>query len=237
MSWSTPIPVARADAATRGDYLLKVTALTAGGLAIAAASSVASSIVLATVPALWSGWMPFIVIMGLFAVNNFIARPMALGTAKVPGFLLGMVVQGLAMGFLLLTAMFVSGAAFGNPLVLIGLAMGLTFFAMLGLGAYTFLRPRDFSMLGAGLSALSIPMLILMVATFAFPGLIGGTAGIVLSGIFVVVSIGAVLYQLDQVIHRLSSDMHCEGAYLIASGILTLFWNILSLLMRLTRRN
>jgi FtsH-binding integral membrane protein len=161
---------------------------------------------------------------------------MVYGAAKVPGFLIGMVAQGVAMGFLMLTAFVVSGAAFGNPLVLIGLAMGLTFFAVLGMGAYTYMQARNFSMIGAGLSALSLPMLILMVVTFAFPSLIGGIAGIALSGLFVVISIGAVLYQLNEVQHKFSTEMHWEGAYEVSLGILTLFWNILSLLIRLTSR-
>jgi FtsH-binding integral membrane protein len=236
MSWSTQIPVARASVESRASYLRKVTGLTAAGLAISALASFVSMGALVAAPSLLGGWAPMILILGLFAVNNFVARPMVFGGAKIPGFILGMSVQGLAMGFLLLAALLISGATFGNPLVLVGLAMGLTFFAVLGLGAYTFLGARNYSMLGAGLSALSIPMLILMVATFAFPGLVGGTAGIVLSGFFVVVSVGAVLYQLNAVVHRFSTDMHWEGAYTIATGILTLFWNILSLLMRLSRR-
>lgn len=237
MSWSSSMPVSRASTDARAEYLKKVVGLTAAGVALAGATSVVSSVGIALMPGLLSGrWMPFIIIMGLFALSNYVAQPMVFGKAKVPGFLLGMVAQGLAMGFLMLTAFLVSGAAFGNPLVLIGLAMGLTFFAMLGMGAYTFVQARNFSMIGAGLSALSIPMLILMVASFAVPGLIGGTFGIVLSGVFVLISVGAVLYQLNEVIHKFSTDMHWEGAYTIAMGILTLFWNILSLLIRLTSR-
>ena len=232
------MPVSRASVDARADYLKKVLGLTTAGIALAGATSVVSAVGIALAGDLLfaSRWIPFVAIMGLFAVSTYVAQPMVFGKAKVPGFLLGMLTQGLAMGFLMLTAFAVSGAAFGNPLVLIGLAMGLTAFAMLGMGAYTFVQARNFSMIGAGLSALSIPMLILMVASFAVPGLIGGTFGIILSAGFVVISVGAVLYQLNEVMHKFSTDMHWEGAYTISMGILTLFWNILSLLIRLTNR-
>ena len=36
--------------------------------------------------------------------------------------------------------------------------------------------------------------------------------------------------------HKLNTQQHIEGAYMITMGILILFWNILSLLMRLNRR-
>ena len=91
-------------------------------------------------------------------------------------------------------------------------------------------------MLGAGLSALGIPMLILMVASFAFPGFFGGTLGLVLTGLFVVISAGSLLYQINQVVHKLRTDQHVEGAYMITLSVLVLFWNLLSLLMRLNRR-
>ena len=58
-----------------------------------------------------------------------------------------------------------------------------------------------------------------------------------LSAVFVVVSAAGLLYQVNQVIHRLRTDMHIEGAYLITMGVLVLFWNLLSLLMRLNGRD
>ena len=235
MSWSS-VAVSRASVEDRASYLRKVLGLTTVGVGIAAFVSVVTAVALAFVPALLSGYFPMVIILGLFALNNFVAQPMVFGGAKPVGFVLGMSLQGLAMGFLILMAFIVSGAAFGNPLVLIGLAMGLTFFGVLGLTAYVYVAPRNFSMIGAGLSALSIPMLIAMVVGFAFPSLLGGTLGLVLSVVFVAVSVGAVLYQLNEVVHRFTTDAHWEGAYTIAMGILTLFWNILSLLMRLTRR-
>ncbi len=233
---SMSVPVARASEADRLAFLRRTLAWTFGGIAIASTTSVASAVGIATMPQLMSGYMPMILILGMWAVTNYVARPMVFGGAKVAGFVLGTAAQGVAMGFLLLAAIIVSASAIGNPFALIALAMGMTFFAGLGMTAYVFTVRRDFSLIGAGLSALFIPMLILMAVSFAFPAAFGGGIGIALSAVFVLISAAGLIYQLNQVIHDFRTDMHVEGAYTISIGILVLFWNILSLLMRLTRR-
>jgi FtsH-binding integral membrane protein len=161
---------------------------------------------------------------------------MVFGQAKIPGFVLGTAAQGVAMGFLLVVAGLVSASAIGNPFALIFLAAGLTGFTGLGMAAYVWGVKRDFSLIRAGLSALFFPMLILMAVSFAFPAFFGGTLGLVMGTLFVAVSAAGLVYQLNQVIHAFRTDMHVEGGYTISMGILVLFWNILTLLMRLTRR-
>lgn len=234
---SMGVPVARASEADRITFLRRTLAWTGLGVGIASVTSVASAFGIASLGgALLSGYGPLIIILGSWAITNFVARPMVFGGAKIPGFLLGTAAQGVAMGFLLLMAVIVSSASLGNPFALIGLAMGMTFFAGLGMTAYVYTIKRDFSLIGAGLAALSIPMLILMAVSFAFPAWFGGGLGIALTAGFVVISAAGLLYQLNQVIHDYRTDMHVEGAYTISIGLLVLFWNILSLLMRLTRR-
>jgi len=80
------------------------------------------------------------------------------------------------------------------------------------------------------------PMLALMAVSFIFPSLFGGTVGLLLSVVFVVVSAAGLLYQINVVLHRLKTNQHVEGSYMITLGILILYWNILTLLMRLSRR-
>ena len=235
-SYSFESVVAEATQADRSVYLRRVLSTTMLGLGVSGITSVASATVIATTPQLLSGYAPMILILGCWAITNFVAQPMVFGSAKWPGFFLGTAAQGVAMGVLLLAAMMVSGASLGNPFLLIGLAAGLTFFSALGMTAYAWSAPREFSLIGAALSALSIPMLILMAVSFAFPALFGGGLGLVLSAVFVLISAGSLLYQLNGVIHRFTTSMHVEGAYTITLGILVLFWNILSLLMRLNRR-
>ena len=78
-------------------------------------------------------------------------------------------------------------------------------------------------------------MMVLMVLSFVFP--IGGTLGLLLTGVFVVVSAAGLLYQINAVMHQLRTDQHVEGSYMITMGVLILFWNLLSLLIQLTNND
>lgn len=230
------IAVAVAPSDARRAYLRRTLSVAALGLFIASAVGIASMLFLATHPALLTGWAPMLLILGCWALTNFVAQPMVFGANKWGGFLLGTSAQGVALGFLLLMAVLVSKQDFGNPLTLIGMAMVLTVVAGIGLTSYVWTERREFSLLRAGLAASFLPMLLLMGVTFAFPNLLGGTAGIVVAAVFVLISAGALLYRLNKVVHDFTTEMHIEGGYIIAIGVIVLFWNILSLLMRMRRR-
>lgn len=233
-------PLARAEAADRVTYLKRVLLLTAGGLLASGATGVVTAgliyVLGSAVPALvYNQFVQLAVILGSFGIAQYLApRLVFSGTGtKWLGFGLAVVFQGVAMGYLLLMAILLT---LGAVPWLLPLAIGLTALTGIGMAAYVWTSPRDFSFIAAGLSALSLPMLLLMGVSFVFPGLFGGPLGMVLSAVFVVTSAAGLLYQVNQVIHRLRTDMHVEGAYMITMGLLVLFWNILVLLMRLTRR-
>jgi uncharacterized YccA/Bax inhibitor family protein len=65
--------------------------------------------------------------------------------------------------------------------------------------------------------------------------MLGGGIGIALSFLFVGISAAGLLYQVNEVLHNFDTDQHMEAAYTITIGVLVLFWNLLSLLMRLRR--
>jgi FtsH-binding integral membrane protein len=230
------IPLEGAPAEARAAYLRRVLGLVVLGLVITALTGIASMFAIATEPRIFSGYAPMVIILGCWAVTNYLAPRMVFGDAKWAGFLLGTVFQGISLGFLLLVAILFSKQEYGSPFHLIYTALSLTVLSGLGLALYTTIQRRDFSMLGAGLSVVTLPMLGLMAITFAFPQLLGSTAGIVVSAIFVLISAAGLLYQIDRVLHHYTTDMHMEGAYTITIGVVVLFWNILSLLMRLRRR-
>ncbi len=238
MSMATAVmPLEHADTATRVRYLQRVAAITLLGLIIAAITGWVSAAVIASVPALHGRGVQLVVILGSYAIANFVARPIVFsGTAmgRWGGFFMGAFFEGIAMGYLLLAAVAVSLDSTGSALGLIGQALGLTATTAVGIVAYLYSAPRDLSMIKAGLAAVFLPMLLLMGLTFVFP--IGGMIGIALSAVFVVVSAAGLLYQMNEVIHQLRTDEHVEGAYLVTMGVLVLFWNLLTLLMRLQRR-
>ena len=231
-------PLEHASAVDRVTYLQRVMLYTAGGLTVSGAVGMITAAAIyiggAIAPALvFNQWFMMAVILGSFGIAQYAAPRLVFGESKLLGFGLAVVFQGIAMGYLLLAALMMT---LGDVPWLIGAAVGLTASTGVGMAAYVWTKPREFSFIKAGLAALSLPMLVLMGVSFVFPSLFGGPLGLALSAVFVVVSAAGLLYQVNQVIHRLRTDMHIEGAYLITMGILVLFWNILTLLMRLTRR-
>jgi len=235
----TPRPLNQAPAEVRVTYLKRVMLWTTGGLSIAAVVGSVTAVLLYVLAA--NGFTfplstmgSLIGIMGSFAIAQWVAPKLVFGNQKVLGFLMAAFFEGISFGWLLLAAVMM-GLPSGNPFGLIGSALVLTGVTGAGLTAYVWSNPREFKLLGAALSALFLPMIILMGVGFVFPGLFGGVLGIGLAALFVVISAGGLLYQINAVLHRLRTDMHIEGAYLITMGVLILFWNILSLLMRLGR--
>lgn len=234
---TTSIPLSRADVATRVEYLRRVALLTVGGLFLAAVVSTLAAGMIAVTPILQGRGASMIGILGAFAIANYVAPRMVFSetaSTRWIGFLVGIGAEGVAMGWLLLAAFAVGAAAYGNPLALVVQAMGLVALTAVGMLVYLWTRPRELSLIRAGLAMLSLPMLVLMVLLFVFP--VGGIVGIGLSALFVLISAGGLLYQTNEVLHRMRTDMHVEGAFTMTLGLLVLFWNILVLLMRLTDR-
>ena len=230
------IPLAHADAGTRGAYLRQVGLYTLVGLFTAGFTGAVSAGAILAVPALQNRWAAIALIMGSFFVANNVARGMVFSEAvatKWTGFLLGSAAQGVAMGWILLAAASM-GAANGNPFGLIGLAGGIVGLTALGFVAYLWSEPAELSFVKGTMAVLSLPMFALMVISFFFP--IGGTFGLIIALVFTGMSAAGLLYQTNEVLHQFRSDMAVEGAYTITMGLLVLFWNVLSLLMRLNRR-
>lgn len=231
------VPVVSASAEERASYLRRVGLLTFVGLMVAASTGFFSAIAVALVPLLQTQVASLVGILGSYVIAHFVARPMVFSASPATrwaGFATGVVFEGISMGWLLLAAVAVSSAALGDPLLLVGEALALTMLTAMGMTAYVWVFPQKFSWLGAGLSMLFLPMIVLMGVSFVFP--IGGVVGIAIAALFVLVSAGGLLYQLNLVINQMRTDMHVQGAFLITMGILVLFWNILVLLMKLQRR-
>jgi FtsH-binding integral membrane protein len=236
-SFASAIPLVRADETTRVLYLRRVATISLLGLVVAAITGFVSAGAIAMVPALQGRGASLLLIFGAYGIAHYGVRPLVFSenaAARWAGFFGAAIFEGIAMGYLLLAAIVISLDATGSALLLIGQALGLTATAGLGITAYLWSQPRELSMVKAGLSAVFLPMLILMGVSIVFP--IGGIAGIGISALFVVVSAAGLLYQMNQVLHQLRTDMHVEGAYLVTMGVLVLFWNVLSLLMRLQDR-
>jgi len=225
-------PSIMAPAEERSEFLRRAATWTVGGLLVTALASIAS--LLFVVPLVFRGgsWAVLAVVYGSFFATQILARRMVYGDAKVPGFLLGTALQGVALGFLLAITLAIGSVADG--LKVIGYAMTMTLLASLAMLAYVSIEKRDFSLIRAGLSVLFIPMLLLMGLQLVLP--MDGTIGIVIAAVFLVVSAAAMLWKLNFVLHEMPTTMPVEAGFEISIGIVILFWNLLSLLNRLRRR-
>ncbi len=156
-------------------------------------------------------------------------------STRTMGFVLGSSLSGIALSYIVGSAAVLSSQVFGNPYNLILQAGGLVFLTMLGMVAYLMTGPKELNWLRAGLSVLFLPMLGLMAVVWLFP--IGGTIGLVFAGLFVVVSAGGLLWSLNRVMHTMDTSQATAAAFMISTGVVILFWNLLALLSRLTSRN
>ncbi len=233
------IPVAQAEESARVSYLRSVGLYTLGSLSITAVSAVLwMGAVFAAPSILGNTWVALIVMLGGIYGAQLVGGRMVASEdsgTRTTGFVLGSSLAGIAISYVLAAAALLGADVFGNPLVLIGQAGGLVFLTVLGMVAYLMTGPKQMDWLRSGLAVLTLPMLGLMAITWFFP--IGGTMGIVFSGVFVLVSAGGLLYSLNEVIHSMSTRQVMQGAFHISISIVVLFWNVLTLLMRLTSRD
>lgn len=238
-AYSNPYAVAAIDAAedARSAFLRKVGLWTAAGLLVAGSTAVVSTGVIALVPALLNRWVALGIMLGAMFGSQAIGRSAVYSEsagARTLAFVAGTGLQGVAMGYLLFSAMLASWSLYASPFVFLGQALALTGLTVAGMVAYLLTGPKNLSMVGGFLSAMSLPMLGLMVVTAIWP--VNGVFGVLMSLVFVGMSAGGLLYNLNAVMHRFSTTMVVPAAYHVSLGILVLFWNLVSLLMRLQRR-
>lgn len=225
-------PALEAPAEARAAFLRRVALWTVGGLLLTAVVSLVS--VFAIVPFVFQGgkWAVLAVVYGSFLATQTVARKMVYGEAKAAGFVLGTSLQGIALGFLLAVTLAIGQVSDG--LATIGYALLMTVLASLAMLTYVSMEKHEFSLIRAGLSMLFVPMLVLMGLQLVFP--IGGTFGIVIAAVFLVVSVAGLLWKLNYVLHEMPVTMPTEAGFELTLGIVVLFWNLLSLMNRLRRR-
>jgi FtsH-binding integral membrane protein len=226
------VPAISASVEDRTVFLRRVAAWTIAGLFVTAITSLLSMAFVVPMVVRGGTLAILLVVYGSFFAGQTVGRRMVYGESKVAGFLLGMSAQGVALGFLLLFTLVAGNVSDG--LKVITYALVLTLLASVAMLMYVSMERREFSLLKAGLSMLFIPMLCLMGLQLVFP--IDGTWGLAISAIFVLVSVGAMLWKLNQILYVMPTTMTIEGGFEVSLGIVVLFWNVLSLLNRVRRR-
>jgi hypothetical protein len=226
------------EAPSRIAYLKKVYLWTLGGLFLASLAGIAMAFAIANTPML-QGTIPFLIIVfgGMFVAHGVCASMVAKPSSAIMGFVVANVVEGITLGYILLQAMVMSAASTGDPFLFIAQALGMTLLVTLSIAAYVWTNPSEFRWAGAIMSALGLPMLVFMVLMFVMPSLFGGPFGMIITIVFVAISIIGLLKSTSDVMHHFNEDQVIPGAFLISMGILILFWNILVLIMRLQGRD
>jgi len=224
--------VAEAAPADRSHFLRRVALGTLGGLAWTAVVAVFSAIFIVPTVFRAGTWVVLGLVYGSIFGAQLLGRKLVYGEQKAAGFFVGTTLQGIALGFLLLVA--VATAAPGEGLQLIGYAMLMVVLSVAAMLVYVTGEKREFSMLRAGLAMLGIPLLIVMGLQLVLP--MDGTIGLVISGVFLAVSVGALLYRLNAIVHEFPVTAVTEASFELTIGIVIFFWNLLSFLLRMRRR-
>src|SRR5688572_14162481 len=176
-------------------FLRRIGLWTAGGLALAALVGSVSMFTVAPAVFQISSWGGLIVILATWALAHWVCRSMVYGSAKLAGFLIACIAEGIAFGFLLLTTVWNLGVEGG--MMLVAQALGLTALTAGGMLTYVWFSKGQLKIVGAFLTMAFIPMLVLMAVGVFFP--IGGTLGLIISAAFVVVSAAGLLWKLNVV--------------------------------------
>jgi FtsH-binding integral membrane protein len=223
-------PAISGPSAERYAFLKRTAMWTLGGLVLAGVVGCLSTLFVAPFLHGTTRYMGGIVVLVTFMFAHWICRKMVYSdTFKIPGFLLAVVCEGVALGWLILATVYQYGGHRGAGLIVE--ALSITAATSLGMLVYAWFSKGELKLVGAFLSMTFFPMIIVMILQVFFP--IGGFVGLIVGAAFVVVSAAGLLYKLNYAVSSMNTDRHVEAAYEITMGVLVLLWNIIQLLRRL----
>ena len=173
------------------------------------------------------GWLMF---LGAFMIAGLLARGLAANVSSVSLQYVGLTIYILAEAILFLPMIYIA-IHFSSPDVLpsAGILTGLLFG---GLTTVAFTTRKDFSFLGGIITIAGFIAIGLIICSMIF----GFTLGLVFSGFMVVLASAAILYDTSKIIHSYSTKQHVAAALQLFASVALLFWYILRIMMRLSRR-
>jgi FtsH-binding integral membrane protein len=180
-------------------------------------------------------WLYLIVILGAMFAAQILGPKLAMGGTPELGLVVGSTLMGVVLGPLLYLAYFYGGGPEGGGMTLIGEALGLTSLTAIGMTGYVWTKPRDFSLLGAAMAAVALPLFAMMILAFFIP--MGSTFSLILVSGFVLISAGTLLFQLNRIIHTMDTEHKVLAAVTLTLSIAVLFYNLLMLLIALQGRD
>lgn len=173
------------------------------------------------------GWLMF---LGAFILVGWLARGLAMNVEspalQYAGLGLYVVAEALLFAPILLIA-----TVYYDPSVLINAAT-LTVAMFGGLTMIVFTTRKDFSFLGSILKIGGMIALGLIVCGTVF----GFTLGLAFSVGMVILASGAILYDTSKILLHYRTDQYVAASLQLFASVALLFWYILRIMMRLSRR-
>lgn len=173
------------------------------------------------------GWL--IVLAGFVGVS-WLAEHWATSNTSISTQYWGLGLYVLAEAVIFMPLLYIA-AAYSTPDVIPTAAL-ITALLFGGLTYTAFTVKTDFSFLGGILKIGAFIALGVIVAACIW----GFTLGLLFSSIMVVFSAGCILYTTGGILHRYNTNQHVAAALSLFAAVALMFWYILRILMRFSRR-
>ena len=196
------------------------------------------------------GGYAWFLVLGLFMVVGYVAQRLAMSESSKGLQYAGLGLAVTAEAFLLQPMLWILMLKFGNaqsmftwngagtevipalsPVAasILTQAVVITLAIFSGLTAVVFVTKKDFSFMRGVLTILTVGALGVIIASMAF----GFSLGALFSGAMILLMAGYILYQTSLVLAHFPPTGYVGASLMLFSTIATLFWYVLSLLMRL----
>ncbi|MCX7011899.1 MAG: Bax inhibitor-1 family protein [Candidatus Sumerlaeota bacterium] len=225
--------VAQAGAEERAAFIRRTYAHLAGavaafvGLESVLLKSALAPIMLHFIAGNQYGWL---MILGAFILTGWMARGLAANVASQAAQYVGLAVYVVAEAVIFVPILYIA-VYYSSPGLLPNAAL-LTGALFAGLTMTAFTTRRDYSSLGGFLMIGGFVALGLIVCGVVF----GFDLGLGFSVAMVALAGAAILYDTSKLIHRYSTDQHVAASLELFASVALLFWYVLRILMRLSRR-
>ncbi|MHC4741101.1 MAG: Bax inhibitor-1/YccA family protein [Planctomycetota bacterium] len=227
------LTVAQAQPDTRAAFIRKTYAHLAGAVAVFVgleAILLKSALAPAMINFISTNQYGWLMILGAFILAGWLGRGMASRAGSVATQYLGLgfyvVVEAIIFVPLLYIAAFYSSA---NVIPTAAVLTGLMF---AGLTLMAFTTRTDFTFLRGALTIGGCVALGLIVCATIF----GFDLGLIFSVAMVALASGAILYDTSKIIHHYSPDQYVAASLELFASVALLFWYVLRILMRFSRR-
>lgn len=222
-------PVAEAPLETRTDFVRKTYTHVAGAIGAFALIEyllIQAGLGNAALAMLGTSQYSWLFVLGAFMVVSWLANKWAANGASKGMQYTGLIVYTIAEAVIFLP-MIGYALLLPNGITIIGQAVVVTGFLVLGLTAIAFTTKKDFTFLGGMIKIGCFIALGLIVASI----FMGFSLGLWFSGAMVLLMAASILYNTSAIMYHYAPGQHVAAALSLFASIATLFWYVLRMFM------